>query len=310
MTLRSSSSISSAYRPGLGQRVGAHAHEQHLVGLAGPVDAHVGQRGRRQQAAERIEGLGPDRLAVDEVGVAGLARVAYGQPCLGLHQQLAVGVEHPVHVPHVAGPEGRVEQAGVAVVAVVAGGQPVVVGDVAGGLLEVGHQAAPLQHLGQDVGGLLAGQVDPAQLGHRVVAVLEEDLLVELLGPAQPHRGVHGGVTGDVQFADELVEEQAAQALGRAGVPGEQGPLDHLGQVDQGEYRLVEVGDVPAKNVFLVGGVRLYGVGEHARITLRRRGPLRRGPHPGRVVRPHHPASEGDHGRLGGVPGPRVRGHL
>ncbi len=174
--------------PGLGQRVGPHPHEQHLVGLAGPVDAHVGERGRRQQAAQGVEGLGLDRLAVDEVGVAGLAGVPHGQPRLGLHQQLAVGVEHPVHVPHVPGPEGRVEQPGVAVVPVVAGGQPVVVGDVPGGLLEVGHQPAPLQHLGQDVGGLLAGQVDPAQLGHRVVAVLEEDLLVELLGPLAGRR--------------------------------------------------------------------------------------------------------------------------
>ena len=108
---------------GLGQRVGAHPQQQHLVGLPGAVDPDVGQRAGRQEAPQGVERLGPHRLAVDEVGVAGLARVARSQPGLGRLQQLAVGVEHPVHVPHVAGPERRVEQAGIAVVAVVAGGQ-------------------------------------------------------------------------------------------------------------------------------------------------------------------------------------------
>ena len=78
------------------------------------------------------------------------------------------------------------------------------------------------------------------------------------------------GVAGDVEVADELVEEQPAQALGRAGVAGEQGALDDLGQVDQGEDRLVEVGDVAPEDVLLVGretfgdvqthkGSQLYG---------------------------------------------------
>ena len=56
--------------PGLGQRVGPHPHQQHLVGLAGAVDADVGQRPGRQQPAQGVEALGPDGLAVDEVGVA------------------------------------------------------------------------------------------------------------------------------------------------------------------------------------------------------------------------------------------------
>ena len=229
--------------------MGAHPHQQLLVGLPGAVDADVGQRPGRQQAAQGVEALGPDGLAVHEVRVAGLAGVTGGQPGLGLVEQLAVGVEHAVHVAHVAGAEGRVEQARVAEVAVVAGGEALVVGDVAGGLLEVGHQPAPLEHLGQDVRGLLAGQVDAAELGHRVVAVLEEDLLVELLGPLQADRGVDRGVTGDVQLTDELVQEEPAQALRGPGVAGEQGPLDHLGQVDQREDRPVEVGDVPPQDV-------------------------------------------------------------
>ena len=116
----------------------------------------------------------------------GLAGVAGDEPGLQPGQQLGVGVEHPVHVAHVAGAERRVEDLGRPVVAVVAARQPGVVADVAGRLLEVGHQAAPLEDLGQHVGGLLAGQVDAAQLGHRVVAVLEEDPLVELSARRSP----------------------------------------------------------------------------------------------------------------------------
>ena len=41
-------------------------------------------------------------------------------------------------------------------------------------------------------------------------------------------------------------------------VAGEQRPLDHLGQVDQGEHRAVEVGEVPPEDVGLVG-VELLG---------------------------------------------------
>ncbi len=55
---------------GLGQRMGPHAQQQLLVALAGAVDADVRERRGRQDAAERVERLGPDGLAVDEVGVA------------------------------------------------------------------------------------------------------------------------------------------------------------------------------------------------------------------------------------------------
>ena len=103
--------------------------------------------------------------------------------------------------------------------------QPVVVGDVAGRLLEVGHEPAPLEHLGEHVRRLLAGQVHAAELGHRVVAVLEEDPVVELLGAPQSHGGVDADVAAHVEVAHELVEEQPPQALGRARVAGEEGAL-------------------------------------------------------------------------------------
>jgi hypothetical protein len=118
-------------------------------------------------------------------------------------------------------------------------------------LLEVGGQPPPLQDLGEEVRRLLAGEVDPTELGHGVVAVLEEDLVVELLGPAQAHGGVDGLIAGDVEIAHELVDEEAPEALRAAAVAGEEGALDHLGQVDQGEDGAVEVGEVAAQDVGL-----------------------------------------------------------
>ena len=102
----------------------------------------------------------------------------------------------------------------------VAAAEAGVVGDVPGALLEVAHQPTPLEHLGEDVRRLLAGQVHAAELGDRVVAVLEEDLLVQLLGAFQADGGVDGMIAADVEVADELVEEQPAQALRAAAVRG------------------------------------------------------------------------------------------
>src|SRR5207237_3805243 len=80
--------------------------------------------------------------------------------------------------------------------------------------------------------------------------------------------GVDRRVAGGVELAHELVEEQAPQALGRAGVAGEQGALDHFGQVDQGEHGLVEVGEVATEDVGLLdrealGDVRGHEFGDY-----------------------------------------------
>ena len=103
----------------------------------------------------------------------------------------------------------------------------------------------------------------PAELGHRVVAVVEEDPVIERFGALQAHGGVDGDVAGYVEVADELVEEQPAQARHRPRVAGEQGALDHLGQVHQSEHRLVEVGEVAAQDVGLFSSERLRGVQIH-----------------------------------------------
>ncbi len=196
--------------------MGAHAQQQHLVGLPGAVHADVRQRCGGKQPAQSVERLGPDRLAVHEVRVAGGLGEALREPGLELGKRRAVGVEHPVHVTHVPGPHRRLEHLGVTVIAVVTGAEPAVVGHIACGLLEIRHQPAPLEHLGEHVRSLLAGQVHSAELCHRVVAILEEHAVVELLGAPQSHGGVDAGVPGHVQLAHELVEEQPPQALGRA----------------------------------------------------------------------------------------------
>ena len=112
-----------------------------------------------------------------------------------------------------------------------------------------------------------------AELGDRVVAVLEEHPVVELLGPPEADGGVDGGVAADVEVADELVEEQAPQALGAAGVAGEERALHDLGQVDQGEHRTVEVREVAPEDVGLVGRELLGDVDGHRRVLEGRRDP-------------------------------------
>ena len=107
--------------------------------------------------------------------------------------------------------------------------------------------------------------MDAAQLGHRVVAVLEEHAVVELFRPPQADRGVDGQVTGDVEVAHELVEEQPPQALGRPAVAGEERPFHDLGQVDQGKHRAVEVREVPPEDVGFVGLEVLGDVHGHER---------------------------------------------
>ncbi len=254
----------------LRQGVAPHPQQQVLVGLAGAVHADVRERRRREQAPQGVECPGPHRLAVGEVGDGAVVRVRPRQVRLHERQELGVGVEHPVHVADVAGAESRVEHLGVPPVAVVTGRKAGVERDEARRLLEVAHQAPPLEDLGKHVGGLLAGEVDAAELGDRVVAELDEDPLVELLGPPQPHGRVDRGVPRDVEVAEELVEEEAPHALGRPRVAGEERPADDLRQVDEGVDRPVEVRHVVAQHLALVGGEGLDCVVRHLDETTRR----------------------------------------
>ena len=107
--------------------------------------------------------------------------------------------------------------------------------------------------------------MDAAQLGHAVVAVLEEDSVVELLGPTEPDGRVDGLVAADVEFPHELLEKEATEAEPRPGVAGEQRSLHDLGQVDEGEHGLVEVGEVAPEDILFVRCELLGEVGRHER---------------------------------------------
>src|SRR5205085_8486151 len=139
-----------------------------------------------------------------------------------------------------------------------------VVLDVTRRLLEVRHESAPLEDLGEEVRRLLAGEVHTTELRDGVVAVLEEHAVVELFGATQADRGIHGEVAGEVEVVHELVEEEATQARVRARVPREERALHDLGQVDEREHRAVEVGEVrPEDGRFLLGEI-LGGVHAHS----------------------------------------------
>ena len=199
------------------------------------------------------------------------------EPVVKHRQQLPVRIEHAVHVPHVPGAQGRRQYFGAAVIAVPPARQTGVVGDVTGRLFHVGHEPASFEHLCEQVGRLFAGEVDPAELGDRIVAVLEENPIVELLGPGQAYRGIDAVVAAHVQVAHELVQEQPAQALGRAGITGEQRPLYDFGQVDEREDRSLEVREVAAEDVRLLGGPSLLGVRDVDRRSELMRGASLRG---------------------------------
>jgi len=129
-----------------------------------------------------------------------------------------------------------------------------VVGDVAGGLFEVGGQPAPLDPLGQQVRDILERHVRSPELRHRVIAVLVEHLVVE---GGRPGCRIVG-----VEVGGELVEEEALEGSAVARVTGEQGPLDDLGQTGEREHLAIRIADVAAEQLplFSAQGLRL-GIG-------------------------------------------------
>src|SRR4029078_10072477 len=116
-----------------------------------------------------------------------------------------------------------------------------VVRDVARRLLEVGREPRTLQDLREQVRRPLARDVRAAQLGHRIVAVAEEDRLVELRRPLALTQ-LDDGHLG--QRVDELVEKQAAERAGVARVAGKERALDRFREIDEREDGPVEVREV------------------------------------------------------------------
>ncbi len=133
-----------------------------------------------------------------------------------------------------------------------------VIEDVAGRLFQISGEPAPLEHLGEDVRRLFAGQMHAAQLSDRIVSVLEEHPVVEILGTLHADEWVVPGLRRDgadphVGLVDELVQEETPDGLGGTGVPGEQSALHHFRHVDEGEHRSVDVGEESRQHRLLVG---------------------------------------------------------
>ena len=117
--------------------------------------------------------------------------------------------------------------------------------DVARRLLEVRHQPAPLEHLGQQVGCALAGEVHAAELRHRVVAVLVRARArrAARLGACRPRRGAEAPGRCSVPGRNSSRNSRRSD-FARARVAGEQRALHDLGQVDEREHGPVEVREV------------------------------------------------------------------
>ncbi len=246
--------------------MGQQVQDELLVGLAAREDPHVAQGCGGEQAAQQVQGLRGDRPAVGRAGLAVRRRIGTVGPRDDARQAVRVDPEDLVHRGLVGGAELLV-----AVVAVprfgLGGVHRGVVGDVARGLLEVGPQPRALQDLREDVGGPLAGDVRAPELGDGVVAVADEDPLVEVGGAAAlvalPGRGGRRGA----QRVGELVEEEAPQRALVARVAGEERALHRLRQADQREHGLIEVRDVRREQRALVGGEGFDRV-EHGRGSL------------------------------------------
>ena len=214
MTLRSS--VEHLVRAGADflERMRAHPEQERLVGLPGPVDADVRLRRGRQHAAQRVERLGPDRGAVHAFGVGRRLRVSRREVILHDRDQPRIGLERRVHRPHVALAQRAVTDFRRHVIAVAAV-QSIGIRHVSRRLLEIRHQPAALEHLGQDVRDVLAGEMRAAELRDRVVSVFVEDPGVELFGASTANVGpIDGRVRRDILV--EFVQEQPAQRLRRA----------------------------------------------------------------------------------------------
>ena len=175
-------------------------------------------------------------MAVGEIRVAFCLGKLVAEEINHLPQQAGVRLEELVHLGHIQSGQRRLHHFGRAIVAETTSGALGVV-QISSGLLQICHEPAPLYDFRQQVGDLLAGQMHPAQLGDRVVAVFHEHFFIELLGSLQADCGINGDVARDVQIAHELVQKQPAKAFVRARIAGEERALHHLGQVHQGEHR-------------------------------------------------------------------------
>ena len=141
--------------------------------------------------------------------------------------------------------------------------RPIGVGHVSRRLLEVRHQAAPLEHLRQHVRDAFAGDVRAAELCDRIVAVLVEHARVELVGARETDRAAARRRRG-TDLVEKLVQEEPPQRLGRSRVAREQRALDRFRQIGQREDRPIGVGEVRRQRARLGFGEGVLGLRRNA----------------------------------------------
>ena len=188
MICRSSASIERGVVADFLQRMREHPQQQRFVRLTGAEQTHVGLRGRRQQAAQRIERLGADDRSVDPFRV-------FRQPS-DTSRESAIRAPESTARRRVECAIERVDEPCAQRRAVEFGGHvifpPAVrsigVRYVACRLLEIRHQPSPLEHFGQDVRDALTRQVGAPELRDRIVAVFAEDAGVQLVGAPRAGR--------------------------------------------------------------------------------------------------------------------------
>ena len=157
-----------------------HPQQQRLERLAGAEEADVGRRRRRQQAAQRVERFRANHRFVDAVGIRRRLRVSRAEMRLHFRDPACVGLERVVERANERLAKRRSIELGGHVIFPTAV-RPIDVRNVARRLLEVRHQASPLQHFREDVRDAFARDVCAAELCDRVVSVLAEHACVEFV---------------------------------------------------------------------------------------------------------------------------------
>ena len=246
-------------RAHLFDRVGEHSQEERFERLTSAEEADIRRGRRRQESTKRVERFRADHRSINAVRIGWRLGILRAEVRLHRRNPSRIGLERVIHHPGELGCERRPCDFGRHVI-LPAPVRPIRVGDISRGLFEVGHQATPLEDLGQNIGGAFAGDVDAAQLCDRIVSVLVEDARIQPVG-AVGADGRESRLVKGLNVAPKLVQKEAPQRLGRSRVAREHRALDRFGQVDQREDRPIGVGEIRSQRLLFVAaeGVLCFG---------------------------------------------------
>ena len=186
-----------------------HSQQQRLERLSAAEQSDVRGRSGRQQAAERVEGLGANRGPVHAVRVGGRFGIFRAEVRFHPRNPARVGRERGVERAHELVSHWRASDLRRHVEFPLPV-RTIGVRHVTRRLLEIRHQASPLEHLGQDVRRAFARHVRAAELRDRIVAVLAEHARIQPIGPLDADLGCLD-TRASVQLAGKFVEEQPPQ---------------------------------------------------------------------------------------------------